>query len=279
VGGSSKGDVHVHVVVHVKVQVHVKVKVKVHDQGRTAARGKGAAQWDRLLRPLLAAPKKLYCYPRSPYTVKVLVAAYEKNVSFDGLMEFVPPFDKNAMGRMRTQEKEPFAQVPLMLLEDGTHLMDSATMIDYLELRHPAPPHVIPRDEEAALHARGLDRFAEHIIGAITYLSFALRAPTPNSEKIAATFATLGQLLATYEGLLKERPFLGGDAFTLADLGAVAACETIMRGRDQDGIDRAGLDPYPHVKRWFERIGSRPSWARLVVDIEKSPMLGKYVPA
>src|SRR5262249_8145903 len=63
------------------------------------------------------APVKLFYWPRSPYTKKILLAAYEKDFPFHEL-EKVPPYDAAAMKRLRTMQ--PLATVPLLLLGEAS---------------------------------------------------------------------------------------------------------------------------------------------------------------
>lgn len=62
--------------------------------------------------------------------------------------------------------------------------------------------------------------------------------------KLAARFAELDALLAT-------RPYLTGDAFTVADAYAF----TIINWSNFVGID---LEPYPHLSGFMARIATRP---------------------
>lgn len=54
---------------------------------------------------------------------------------------------------------------------------------------------------------------------------------------------------------LSERSFLSGDDYTIAD---IAVFPWVRSHKDQD-VD---LDAYPHVRRWFDRIASRPAVQR-----------------
>ncbi len=62
--------------------------------------------------------------------------------------------------------------------------------------------------------------------------------------------------LAFFDGALRDRPYLAGDRFTVADITGYVALDF---GRVANV--RVG-DDHPNLKRWYEEIGARPS-ARL----------------
>src|SRR5262245_62052159 len=106
---------------------------------------------------------KLFVFPHAAYSRKVLIAAYEKDVKFDE-EQIVPPFDLEAMARLR-REQHPLATVPLLRLDDGRYLTDSTTIVEYLDLRWPSP-RMVPVDSEDALEVRRLDRLFDPLIDA-----------------------------------------------------------------------------------------------------------------
>jgi glutathione S-transferase len=69
--------------------------------------------------------------------------------------------------------------------------------------------------------------------------------------------------LAILDAALADRPYLLGDAFTLADLNVAA---TLVEPWEQGRID-GNLDPAEHGLRaladWLTRCTSRPSWAKV----------------
>jgi GST-like protein len=63
------------------------------------------------------------------------------------------------------------------------------------------------------------------------------------------------RLYGVMNNRLYDRPFLAGDAFTIADI----ACFPWTLGWAQQGID---LDEFQYFKRWFEEVKARPGVQR-----------------
>lgn len=206
---------------------------------------------------------KLFCFPRSPYTKKILVAAYEKGEPFED-RELVPPFDVEAMKRLRLEQ--PLATVPLLELDDGRYLGDSTIIVEYLDLVRPEP-RMVPADPSAALEVRALDRFADLIVTPVNHLLWGRRAPSPNAAKLAASLESLHTALGILDAQIGARAFVFGDALSLADLGASAGLETYQR---YVGVERFE-ERFPNVHRWYAALVARPSWQRVMREIEAIP--------
>jgi len=90
---------------------------------------------------------------------------------------------------------------------------------------------------------------------------FANRVMLPEAErneKAAAAAATeAAQQLQVLDHGLEGRAYLCGEDFTIVDVnvGHVVAWANLM------GIDMSGV---PEVRRWFESVGSRPSFRKLM---------------
>ncbi len=212
---------------------------------------------------------KLFGFGRSPYSIKVMLAVYEKGITFSEY-ESVPPYDPAAMARMRASEKLPLATVPLLRLDDGSYITESSIILEYFDMKYPEP-RLIPQDPSLALEARAFDRQGDQLIIATNYLAFALHAPKASQEKIAKTFETMGILLSFFDEKLAGRTYLVGDGLTIADLAAAGALDVILRPRELDGVDAHAVDKFPNIQRWLERLHARPSWKRIAEDVEKAP--------
>jgi GSH-dependent disulfide-bond oxidoreductase len=65
----------------------------------------------------------------------------------------------------------------------------------------------------------------------------------------------VNRLYGVMNGRLKDRPFLAGDEYTIADM----ICYPWTVGWKGQGQD---IDEFPHFKRWFEQLGERPGVKR-----------------
>ena len=156
--------------------------------------------------------------------------------------------------------KNPAGQLPMLELDDGTYLTETAAICELLEEQHPEHPLIGATHQERAetrmwwrrveinicipaVHAfyygEGYDLFKDrvHII-----------REASDGLKVKAQKA-LGWL----DGLLDGKKFLAGDRFTVADICLFTYVD-LLRNAGQP------LDPsQKNVAAWFERVGTRPS--------------------
>ena len=142
-----------------------------------------------------------------------------------------------AAGAHKTPEflcKNPFGQVPV--IEDGeVTLADSNAILVYLESRY-APGRWLPRDPVAAARVIQLFRRADDATPAITRAN---------------------GLLKVMEQELAGRPFLAGDAPTLADIANYSYTARAPEGN-------VSLEPYPNVRAWLARIEALPGFVPIM---------------
>ena len=106
---------------------------------------------------------KLYYFPVAPNPTKVHLYLAEKQARGRGLdLEFVTV--DLLQGEQRSEEhtgRNPFARLPVLELDDGSFLLESLAIIEYLEELNPEPPMIgvtpVGRAQVRAdrLHARG----------------------------------------------------------------------------------------------------------------------------
>ncbi len=208
---------------------------------------------------------KLLHYPHAPYSRKVLLAAYEKEVSFDG--EICAPFERPAKERLRALH--PLATVPLLLDGEET-FTESSIIVEYFDLASKRGPLLVPHDAQVALRARAIDRFADaHLMSPTAYLAWSTRKPAEqqNTEKIRAQRGVVDTALGFLDRWLAGSPFLVGDALTMADLSPVSAISCLLSDRTIPD-----LTPWPNVARWYEAMIGRPSFVALLAECAKVPL-------
>ena len=120
-------------------------------------------------------------------------------------------------------EINPVVKAPTLVLDDGTVLMDSSLILDYLETLAPADKKLLPRQPAALardLHALGLALAACEKSVQIVYehnLRPAEKQHAPWLERVS------GQLLAAYGLLDKHLAQASGEALTQASLTAAGS--------------------------------------------------------
>lgn len=98
---------------------------------------------------------------------------------------------------------------------------------------------------------------------------FLRYAPAGQDYATARYTRELERLLQVLEGRLSEAPYLAGDEYTIADMA-------VWPGRASSFVMGLGLEAYPAMLAWFERVRARPAVARVMArDDLKAP--AKYV--
>jgi len=202
---------------------------------------------------------KLYTHALSPFSGKVRIALDEKDIAVEE--EQLPISRQAILAKPKAMlDANPRGQVPTLIAGDLV-LYDSTVILEWLEERHPEPP-LLPRGADARARVRLLEDEGDWLMnGAIAELlaqTWRLRDPADRDVvKLEAATAALHAAFDRLEALLSDaRPWLGGDAFSLADISvnfpiAFAAF--------------FGVPPtpsHPQLAAWAARVSARPSVAR-----------------
>jgi glutathione S-transferase len=202
---------------------------------------------------------KLYTHALSPFSGKVRIALDEKDIAVEE--EQLPISRQAILAKPKAMlDANPRGQVPTLIAGDLV-LYDSTVILEWLEERHPEPA-LLPRGADARARARLLEDEGDWLMnGAIAELlaqTWRLRDPADRDVvKLGAATAALHAAFDRLEALLSDgRPWLGGDAFSLADISvnfpvALAAF--------------FGVPPtpsHPQLAAWAARVSARPSVAR-----------------
>ncbi len=161
----------------------------------------------------------------------------------------------------------PDCAVPVLELDDGSHISEVLAICDYLEARHPEPNLM---GSDAAERARVLmwNGKVEQLglIGVMeAFRNFskgfrdrALSGPdqyAQNPELAERGRVRTQRFLQRLDDELATRPYLAGDRFTMADITALVC------------VDFAGWikvlppDDAEHLQRWYADVSARPSAA------------------
>jgi glutathione S-transferase len=198
---------------------------------------------------------KLYDSNLAPNPKKVRVYLKEK-----GLDVPIVPLDI-VKGENRTPEflqKNPLGGLPVLELDDGTHLTESLAIIEYFEEQHPNPPMIGTTPLERA-RVRETERICElGVLGSVATIfqntsPFFAGRMKQSAEAAENARTRLGNALRVLDARLAKHPFLAGERPTIADCTMLAALEFAAFG--QIPIDPACA----HVQRWFQTMKARPS--------------------
>ena len=196
----------------------------------------------------------------SPRRVRIFLA--EKGVSIDTVQvdlrngeQFTPAF----------RAINPDCTVPALQLDDGTVIADAVAICGYIEELHPDPPLIGSTPQERAI-VTGLNRQIERdglfaAMDALRNASKGLKGralPGPHDyeqipELAERGRARLAHFFTDMDARLKDREFVAGSRYTIADISTLAL------------IDLAGWvkltipEECANLRRWYAAVSSRPS--------------------
>lgn len=198
---------------------------------------------------------KLYDFVGAPNPKRLRVYLAEKGIK-------VPTEPVNIItGENRTPEflkKNPLGGLPVLELDDGSHLTESLAIIEYFEDLHPKPPMIGTTPRERA-RVRELERIAEiGVLGRVatifqnTHPFMAGRIKqSPDAAETAR--GLLGNSLKVLDAAIGKNKFVAGDRPSIADC-------TLLAALDFADFAQIAIDPkYANVARWCADFKQRPS--------------------
>jgi glutathione S-transferase len=195
----------------------------------------------------------LYGHPFSSYTQKALIALYENDTAF----QFRSLEDKQAEAEWAALW--PIRRFPL-LLDDDHSVMEASVIVEYLDLRHPGRTTLVPRDAQAAVEVRFMDRFFDNYI-MTPMQKIVVDRLRPEEDRDSFGVAEARRALDTAYGWLNEkmegREWAAGEDFSLADCAAAPA---LFYADWAHPIDNALVN----VKAYRGRLLARPCFSRAV---------------
>ncbi len=208
---------------------------------------------------------KLYVFPIAPNPTKVRLYLAEKaDAGTEIAIEEVPV--SLPAGEHRSAEHEarnPMKRLPVLELDDGTHLVESLAIIEYLEELHPEPPLFGATPVERA-RVRGLERLADiGVLIGVARVVHSTNSPLglpPNPAVAAQAREALLEPLGVLDAALSDgRPFVAGDRPTVADCTLQAAFQFARFGAVE-------IPPrFEHLARWDHAYRERPCVQKVVV--------------
>ena len=204
----------------------------------------------------MAHPMKLYNHSLAPNPRRVRIFAAEKGINLT--LEEVDIL----AGQSRTPEflaKNSSGGVPVLELEDGSHLSESVAICRYLEGLHPEP-NLLGRDlREQADIERWNRRMELELFAAIgrtvQNTSSIFQGRFKQFPEYGETQrAVVYQRLERMDRELSGHQFVAGDRFTIADITALVAID--IGGRLADIKIAPEL---AHLTRWHNAVSKRAS--------------------
>jgi glutathione S-transferase len=199
---------------------------------------------------------KLYDGGRAPNPRRVRIFLAEKGISV--------PAEQINLGALQQRSEaytaiNPMQRVPALVLDDGTVIAESIAICRYFEALHPDPPLFGVGALNSALVEMWNRRAELHLLFPVAaifqHLHPAMKVmvdpqvPAWGEANRPRAFAFLEFL----DGELKNRPYIAGENYTVADITALVAVD-FMRVSKLSLPDNLG-----NVQRWHRNVSGRPS--------------------
>jgi glutathione S-transferase len=199
---------------------------------------------------------KLYDGGRAPNPRRVRVFLAEKEISV--------PTEQIDLGQLQQRSDaftaiNPMQRVPALVLDDGTVIAESIAICRYFEALNPDPPLFGRGALESALVEMWNRRAELHLLFPVAmvfqHLHPAMKIMV--DPQVAAwgeaNKPRVTQFLQILDGELKDRPYVAGENYTVADITAMIAVD-FMR------VSKLTVpDELANVRRWHQAVSARPS--------------------
>jgi glutathione S-transferase len=150
------------------------------------------------------------------------------------------------------------AAVPVLELDDGTHIAESVAICRYLEELHPEPPLFGQGPRERAVVEMWQRRMEFNLLGPIADAFRQRHEFFKGRIRQCPDYAAIQKenaldRLQWLDSELEDRRFIAGDQFTIADITAMVAIDF---GRLSDIRVRP---EQKNLSRWHQEVFARPS--------------------
>lgn len=193
----------------------------------------------------------------SPFVRKVRVVLAEKKLDYR--LETVDVWGDRATIAMIN----PLGKVPCLVLDDGSALVDSRVIVEYLDTLSPVG-RLIPSLGRERAEVRSWEAMADGVLDAavLARMEYAFAGRTELQRSPAWVERQLGKVWAGLDAMnlgLGEKTYFAGNGVhvSLADI-AVGCCLAWLRFRFPE-LDWAGR--YPQLAQLLDRLEARPSFA------------------
>ena len=180
------------------------------------------------------------------------------------------PFEHRSVSVFRQFDEfrkvNPVVKAPTLVCDDGTVLMDSTLILDYVESTLPAGKRLMPQDVEARKHALHITGLALAAMDKGVSIVYEKERRPP--EKLHAPWMdrVVGQVHAALQALeplaAKANPWLQGSRITASDV--VTACA--WRFNQYYNPAEVPASQYPALRALSERAEKLPEFSSTPLD-------------
>ncbi|GAB4225217.1 MAG: glutathione S-transferase [Methyloligellaceae bacterium] len=199
---------------------------------------------------------KLVEAARAPNPRRVRIFLAEKGIEV--------PTEQIDLGEMEHRRPEfaklnPFRQVPVLVLDDGTVLSESMAICRYFEEIQPDPPLMGREPLEKAVIEMWQRRVELQFYLPVAYSFRHLHPAMAQFEEPQVpewgevNRARAERMLDFLDGELASRRYVAGDSFSVADISLLVAIDFMKLAKIERRPELANLG------RWYDEVSSRPS--------------------
>lgn len=197
----------------------------------------------------------------SPYAARVRLLLYRK----DAPVELVFP-PKEGLKSSDFLAINPIGKIPVLKLDDGSHLPESNVILEYLDDKFPEPP-LRPATPEGRARMRLLMQIGDlYVFAAISKLFRQMNPEKRDAEAVEQGFADLAKALANLEHNLGDKRFAVGDAYSLADCSLVPVLFFVAVM--EKSFERKGSFGNGKLAAYWAEIRHDDVTARVIAELE-----------
>jgi len=199
---------------------------------------------------------KLYDGGRAPNPRRVRIFLAEKGISL--------PMEQVDLGALQQKSPaysaiNPLQRVPALVLNDGTVLTESIAICRYFEELNPEPPLFGRGALEQARIEMWNRRVELHFFSLVSHV-FRNTHPAMKDMEVPqvpawaeANKPRIADFIAFLDGELKDRSFVAGDSYSVADITGLVAVDFMKPAK------LTVPDELANLRRWHAEVSARPS--------------------
>ena len=199
---------------------------------------------------------KLYDRGPAPNPRRVRVFLAEKGIAVP-----MVPVDLGALEHKSAdfERINPLQRVPVLVLDDGSAIAESIAICRYFEELHPEPALFGRGAREVAQIEMWNRRLELNLLYPVMHV-FRHTHPAMKELEVPqvpawaeANKPRIAEFLVIFDREIKDRPFVAGDRYSVADITGLAAVDFMARAR------LAVPEECANVQRWHAQVSARPS--------------------
>jgi glutathione S-transferase len=199
---------------------------------------------------------KLYDGGRAPNPRRTRIFLAEKGIKL--------PMEQVDLGSLQQKSTDftavnPLQRVPALVLDDGTVIAESIAICRYFEELHPDPPLFGRGALEIARVEMWQRRVEQNFMAPVSHV-FRNSHPAMKEMEVPQVLAwadankpRIAEFIAFLDRELKDRPFIAGDRYTVADITGLVSVDFMKPAK------LSVPDELKNLKRWHAEVSARPS--------------------